>query len=303
MDSKDFESYYEKAIEAGIIASKALMYGKKLIKKEEKIITIIKEVENYIIQKGAKPAFPAQISMNEIAAHDTAKYNDERTLKGIVKLDVGAHIDGVIADNALTVDLTNENKKLLEAGMKALEEAIKKVKVGEKISEVSKKIEETIHSYNLKPISNLSGHGLGRYKIHTDPSIPNVNTNFEEKFEDKMHFAIEPFTTNGFGKIKNYSEPEVFRIKNYKPVRNIISKNVLKTIYKEYNLLPFSLRQIAEKIGLKKAEYAINDLILQNVLEYYTPLIEVQNGLVSQFERTIIIKDNKPIITTKWNIE
>ncbi len=312
---ESFDDYYKKAIEAGKIASKTLLYGKKLIeeesKKEEiKMLNIIENIEEHIKKQNVNLAFPVQISMNEIAAHDTAKYNDERTLKGMIKLDLGVHIEGVIADNAITIDLTEEkekkieNKKILEAGKKALEEAIKKIKVEEKINEVSKKIEETITNYNLKPISNLSGHGLGKYIIHKSPSIPNINipTN-KDIFKDKMHFAIEPFTTNGYGKIKNYGEPEVFRIKQYKNVRNIISKNVLKQIYQEYNLLPFSLRQITKKTGIKKAEYAINDLILQGVIEYYTPLIEVQKGLVSQFEKTIIIKDNKIKITTPWDEE
>ncbi len=317
-EKEDFDEYYKKAVEAGRIASKALIEGKRIIleeyKEEKKILNAIKKIESYILEeykeKNAKLAFPVQISIDEIAAHDTAKYNDERILKGMIKLDLGVHIEGVIADNALTIDLTEEkekkieNKKIIEAGKKALEEAIKKIKVEGKINEVSKTIEETIKKYSLKPISNLSGHGLGKYKIHTSPSIPNINLeNNKDTFKEKMHFAIEPFTTNGYGKIKNYGEPEVFRIKQYKNVRNIISKNVLKIIYQEYNLLPFSLRQIAEKVGIKKAEYALNDLILQGIIEYYTPLIEVQKGIVSQFERTIIIKDEKIKITTNWELE
>ncbi len=315
---ESFEDYYKKAVEAGRIASKALLYGKKIVleeyKEEKKILNAIKKIESYILEeykeKNVKLAFPVQISINEIAAHDTAKYEDKRELKGLVKLDLGVHIDGVIADNAITIDLTEEktlreeNKKIIEAGKKALEEAIKKIRVEGKINEVSKTIEETIKKYSLKPISNLSGHGLGKYKIHTTPSIPNINLeNNKETFKEKMHFAIEPFTTNGYGKIKNYGEPEVFRIKQYKNVRNLISKNVLKTIYQEYNFLPFSLRQIAEKTGLKKAEYALNDLILQGIIEYYTPLKEVQDGRVSQFERTIIIKDEKIKITTNWSLD
>ena len=292
----------ERAKEAGKIASGALLFGKRLIKKEEKLLFVIEEVERYISEKGGKPAFPAQISLNDTAAHDTVKLGDERTFKeSLVKLDVGVHMDGIIADNALTVDLTGANSHILKSSYDALQKAQKLIKKGARITEVSGAIEDSIKHDKLKPISNLSGHGLGKYMIHTAvPQIANIRTGNSRELDNGMHFAVEPFATDGFGSITEQGDPEIFSLSKDKNIRDSISRSALKII-RAYKGLPFSVRWIANEIGQRRAEYAINKLALEGMLNIYKPLVEIQGGLVSQHEKTFIIDNDKTIVTTRWD--
>ena len=163
-------------IEAGKIAAQALKYGGKLIKVGESLLDVTEKVEQKVLDLGAEFAFPPQISLNEIAAHYCADPNDETKFKegDIAKLDVGVMIDGYIGDNALTVDL-GDNEKLVRASREALNKAIEIIKPGVTLSEIGKTIHDTITGYGFAPVRNLSGHGLDKYVFHDKPSIPNFD--------------------------------------------------------------------------------------------------------------------------------
>lgn len=91
----------------------------------------------------------------------------------IVSVDVGMFYKGFHTDTSFTVGIgvRGENKKFLEIGAKALNNAIKKAKVGAKIYDISEAIENTLGANKFSPIRDLVGHGVGR-KLHEDPQIP-----------------------------------------------------------------------------------------------------------------------------------
>jgi len=143
----------EKYKKAGKIAKEALAFGKELIKKDAKLLDVCNKVEEKIFELGAKPAFPAQISMNDIAAHYCPEDDDETKFEDqLVSLDVGVHVDGCIGDNACTVDLSGNNSELVKASQEALKAAIEKVKVGVKLAEIGKAIEDAITPYGFQPV-------------------------------------------------------------------------------------------------------------------------------------------------------
>ena len=82
----------------------------------------VKRVENEITKRGAKCAFPVNASINEIAAHYTAEPNDPITIKDtdLVKIDLGAQINGYIADTAVTVCYDAQFDGLVQAAEEAL---------------------------------------------------------------------------------------------------------------------------------------------------------------------------------------
>lgn len=90
----------EKIMKAGKIASETREYARTIIKKGYLLLEIAEKIESKIIELGAKPAFPVNLSINEIAAHYTPSYDDEKTAQGLIKIDLGVHIDGWIADTA-----------------------------------------------------------------------------------------------------------------------------------------------------------------------------------------------------------
>ena len=231
----------EKYMQAGKIAAQVLDYGKGLVKPDVKLLDVANSMEKKVFELGGRPAFPVNISMNNTAAHDTAMPNDERVFgETIVKLDCGVEVDGYMGgDTAVTIDLSGKYSDLVKASREALEAAIKTVAVGVTLGEVGRVIEETIQSYGLKPVRNLSGHGIGYQTVHQAPSIPNYDTEDKTELEEGMTIAIEPFATDGMGLIQDKGQAYIHSITGRKPVRNLIVRNVLKEC-SAYKGMPFA---------------------------------------------------------------
>jgi methionyl aminopeptidase len=287
-------------IKAGEIASKTLNYGKSLIKPGTKAVDVLDKIEEKIIELGGKIAFPPQVSCNEIAAHWCADIEDSFTFSDeIVSLDCGVHVNGCIGDTAITIDLSKKHEKLIKASEEALYNAIKIIKPGIKISEIGKIIKETIVSYGYLPIHNLSGHGLGLYKIHTTPTIPNFDNGDNTILNKGDIIAIEPFATNGKGFIQEGGYNTLYSLVKKKPVRSLFTRELIKIIEENYKTLPFTKRWLIKKMPLIKINFALKELLSLGIIKAYPPLIEVKKGLVSQREHTIIV-DNPPKILTLY---
>ncbi|MEM2174977.1 MAG: type II methionyl aminopeptidase, partial [Candidatus Micrarchaeia archaeon] len=242
--------------------------------------------ESEIYEFGGSPAFPTNISCNEIAAHDTSDEKDERKICGITKIDIGVHVNGYIADFAITYDFTNENGKLLDASKEALENAISKIKSGTKISEIGKEIENTIKKHGFKPIQNLGGHKLGKFELHCG-EIPNYEVRSNEILNEDDVIAIEPFATNGIGFVKETNVCKIYSINELKPTRNAYAREFFKNLEDKYRKLPFAERWIIKN---QQDKIALLELIRNDSLKKYWVLKEKKNGLVAQFETTVIVK-------------
>ncbi|MBT4650984.1 type II methionyl aminopeptidase [Candidatus Woesearchaeota archaeon] len=291
----------QKHIQAGKIAAEALHYGKSLIEPGAKVIEILDKIEEKIHQLGGQLAFPAQISLNEFAAHSCSDLNDATILKDqVIKLDVGAHIDGYIADNALTIDLSGKHEDLVKASREALNNALKMIRPGVALGEIGKVIHETITSYGFSPVKNLSGHGLGHYNIHTSPSIPNFNNNNERILKEGDVIAIEPFASTGAGIVQESSPATVFTLLNEQGIRDPITRNILKEI-RTYKGLPFAKRWLEKKFTTPKTNFALRQLSAKDCIVHHPPLFDQARGMISQAEHTVIVLE-KPIITT-WHEE
>ena len=158
------EAEIEKIKKAGNIAAQTLEYGKNLIKKDASLLQVLDKIEEKIEELGAKPAFPAQISCNHLAAHFCPDEDDIIFSDQLACLDVGVHVDGYIGDNAVTVDLSGKNENLVKASKEALDNAISVVKPGVTLTEIGKAIQDSIQKYGFAPVRNLSGHGLGKFE-------------------------------------------------------------------------------------------------------------------------------------------
>jgi len=288
----------EKILKAGEIGKKVKEYAKTLVKKDVPLLEIAEKIENKIVELGGKPAFPTNLSINEIAAHYTPSYNDETKAYGLLKVDMGVHIDGWVADFAFSVDLENkeENKKLIEASEKALREAIRKAKAGSSLGEIGKAIQEAIEDYKFSPIVNLTGHEMDEYQLHAGLAILNINNPKKEKL-GKGLYAIEPFSTNGSGKIYEGKPSGIYQLVNDRNIRSSAAREVLDFIINEYQTLPFCSRWLVKKFGTK-ALIALSQLESNENINQYPQLIEVSKGKVAQSENTILI-DNEFIVTSE----
>lgn len=288
----------EKYIEAGKIAGTAREYGASLIKVGASLLDVTEKVEAKVLDMGGEFAFPPQISLNEIAAHYCAGPKDEILFKkgDLAKIDVGVMIDGHIGDTAQTVNLGSHDK-LVEASREALNNAIKAVKPGASLSEIGRAIHDTITGYGYSPVKNLSGHGLARYVFHDKPSIPNFDTGDQTRLEKGKVIAIEPFASAGSGVIYESSNANIFSQVSRKPVRNMITRQVLAEI-EEYRNMPFTTRWLTKKFPEPKVNFALRELLQLRIITDYPPLPDQGKGFVSQAEHTIIVED-EPIVTTR----
>lgn len=303
MDESDETGYeispedLEKIRKAGRIAAEALEYGKSLIKPGAKLLDVSEAVEKKIGELGGKPAFPAQISMDSIAAHYCADPDDKIVFdKQVCSLDVGVHVGGFIGDTAGTVDLSGEYTNLVKASEEALKEAIKVVQIGVPVNEIGKVIQEVISGFGFSPIKNLTGHGLSRFNIHDFPTIPNFDTGDRTELEKGMVIAIEPFATNGAGMIYEREQGNIFALIQKKPVRGMFAREVMKEIEK-YEGLPFTTRWLVKKLSLPKVSFALRELLRAGAIKEFPPLPEKNKGIVTQAEHSMVVDDKVEVIT------
>ena len=285
---------------AGKIAAEALDYGCNLVKPGASLLEVTIKVEDKIEKLGGKCAFPAQFSINDIAAHYTASVEDKTVFKkgDLVKVDIGVHVNGAIGDNARTVDL-GDNKRIVDASLEALNEAIKMVKERTKLRDIGKVIEKTIVSQKLKPVKNLSGHLIERYTEHAGFNVPNFDNKDDTELEEGMVIAIEPFATNGIGVILDGKKSGIYAIVSENSVRDQITREVLKFIKEEYQTLPFCKRQLLKYIPEFKVNFALRNLTKYDIIREYNHLPEKEKGLVSQAEHTVLVEKNGCKILTE----
>ena len=295
--------------EAGKISIEAKKLALKIVKPGAKAYDVCERIEDLIIKKGAKPAFPVNFSINHEAAHYSATILDNRIVpeNAIVKIDLGAHIDGYLVDTAITVNLDPDLEDLSNASKDALEKAIEAVKPGMKVDEVGKIIEKTIEGYGYQPIRNLSGHQIKKYILHAGVSIPNTGPNTfgrsPAKFEPGRIYAIEPFASTGEGWVNNDRVITIFRYVKDPRSKDKELRNIAMKVKNIVGRLPFSPRHLHDKSTGKKGKEDVTRNIRKlqraNVITGYPVLIEANKDIrVSQHEDTIrITRDGCEILT------
>jgi len=302
----------ESYIQAGKLASKIREEASKMITDGTLVLDLVNYVESEILKSGAEIAFPCNVSINEYAAHYTSPAGDETRFKAgdMVKLDLGAMIDGYIADTAVTVlasgnmdenytqDEINLHEEIIEASAAGLEAAIATVRAGVEISKIGEAVHEAISEYHLNPIFNLMGHSLEQYNLHAGISIPNYDNNDNFKLDEGQAVAIEPFATNGEGMVNDAPGHYIFSYMANKPFRMKSTQRVLKYIQNNHRYVPFSGRWITDEFGERKGAIALKQLSDAMAIYPYAPLREKQNCFVSQKEHTIIVEKEGCTVTT-----
>jgi methionyl aminopeptidase len=294
----EFDDY----IKAGKIAGEVRENVRKTDWVGKTVFEICEHVENEIRKRGAKCAFPVNTSINEVAAHYTAEPNDLLTIKDddLVKIDLGAQINGYIADTAVTVCYNAEFDNLVQAAELSLSNAMAMMKVGVKSSDVGRTIEKTIKQMGFLPIANLSGHSLDQYTIHAGKSVPNIWSIGSFTFNENQAFACEPFVTTGEGlgfvhegKIKN-----IFALSSRKKTKDKDADKMLDYIWQNFNLLPFALRWLTNEWGEKESRRLLEILVKKKAVHAYPILVEGNGQRVTQAEHTFIPNETGVTITT-----
>jgi methionyl aminopeptidase len=292
----------DKYLQAGEISIKV----KELLRKKVKVGVTALELceigEAKIVELGGKWAFPLNISINNIAAHYSSPPEDPLVIQtgDIVKIDVGVHIDGYVADTAFTVSFGQDHGDLIKASEEATKAAIDLIRPGITTDRIGDEIESIIRSYDFRPIKELSGHQLDQNLLHGPITIPNVSGTKANKLEEGQAFAIETFATNGTGSIHS-DESRCFIYQLYPmqvPLRLDSSKRARKVILANYREFPFTTRWIAKELTAPTARLALKYLADKGQIKKHSVLSDVRGSFVSQSEHTVYLTGNSRVVTT-----
>ncbi len=292
LTKQEIENYKK----AGQIASQIKDFCRKNIKAGDNLKEIADKIESKIIELGGEVAFPLNLAINDIAAHYSPEADSQEKAQELLKIDIGVHIKGCIADTAISLDLTKEQKykKLIQASESALANAIelvKKHKEKTKLNEIGREIHRAITGTGFSPIKNLSGHSLASYEIHSGIMIRNYDDGNSTELGEGV-FAIEPFATTGQGEVYEGKLSTIYHIAKFSKPRDPTAREVLLWLAENKNTLPFSQRELEKKFGAK-ARLALRRLEEANIINSYPQLIEKSHQPVSQAETTLIVADGK----------
>ena len=291
---------------AGKIVKEVRELAVKEVHEGMKVLSLINLIESEIVKRGGLPAFPCNISINEVTAHYTSPPGDTTIIKDgdMVKIDLGAHINGFIADSATTVIVgsgegpyqsgeriyTREKElELIETANEALNLAISHVRA----------VEEYVKSQGFLPVANLTGHSLDQWNLHSGLSVPNVNDENKQIIEEGDVLAIEPFVTDGVGMVGDMKETFIYKFLRDRPLRLVESRKLLNIIKKDYKNLPFAQRWLEEDSKIRKVNLAMRQLISSRAIYPYHVLREKSGARVAQAEHTVIVESDGCIITTE----
>lgn len=293
MDKEVFEHY----VRAGEVIQDARETAREVATEGTELRVIAEEIEALIREQGLQPAFPVNLSIDDEAAHYTPSRDTARILKpdDVLKIDIGAHSNGYIADTALTVNPSGKHQDMIDAVEEVLKSALDFIEPGVTVGELGGHIQSQIPD-EYAPVVNLTGHYLGRFTQHAGVSIPNVDNASGHVLEKGDAFAVEPFITTGAGKIKNGKPGNIYKLEHDRSIRGRVERQLLGRI-KDFNGLPFTTRWFDSYSGREKM--AMKKLVDAGIVHSYPVLKEIEGGIVAQAEHTVVLGDDGKKITTR----
>jgi len=282
--------------------------GDKLLS-EETIKVFKKEKE---MKKGI--AFPTCISVNNCICHFSPLKSDAEVLLqdgDLVKIDLGAHIDGFIAvaAHSFVVGASADNKvtgrkaDAVIAAHMAAEAALRMVKPGHNNVEASAGIQCVAEDYKCKPIEGMLSHQLRRHVIDGEKVIIQNPTDDQRKNTDKVDFdvhevyAIDILISTGEGKGREQeARTTVYKRKDVSyNLKMKTSRTFFSEVDKKYDFMPFTLRGFEDE---KKAKMGVVECVKHDLVEPFTVLWDKAGEFVAQFKFTVLLMPNGPMKIT-----
>lgn len=259
-------------------------------------------------------AFPTCLSVNNCICHFSPSKNDpDYALKAgdVVKIDLGAHIDGFIAVAAHTmvVGAKPDNKAkgrgadVVLAAYHASQAALRLMKDGTSNYAVTEAVQKIAAEYKCKPIEGMLSHQLKQFKIDGEKTIIQNPTIAQKKEHEKCEFekyevyAMDVLVSTGEGlgkeldtKVSIYKKTEENYLLKLKASRAFYAE-----VKKKYGPMPFNLRNFEEEA---KAKMGVHECVTHKLVEPFQVLYEKHNEIVAQFKNTVLILPNGLTVVT-----
>jgi methionyl aminopeptidase len=165
--------------------------------------------ERVIRSHGAVPSFkgyrnyPASIctSPNNQVVHGIPSRDTILKAGDLLSIDLGAYLKGFHADSARTIaigEISEEARRLVQVTEEALWKGIEKARLGGRIADISRAIQQHVESHGYSVVRELTGHGVGR-RLHEELPIPNFTSPAHPNpvLREGMTLAIEPMVNAG----------------------------------------------------------------------------------------------------------
>ncbi len=277
---------------AGQIAGRARDLGAGMVEEGVTYLEVAETVEDFIREEGGKVAFPVNVAVNEVAAHYTPRPGEKTKFQhgDLVKIDVGAHVEGRIGDTAKTVEVgTNIYESLILAAKRSLESAIEVVRGGITLATIGSIVERTTNSMGFKPIVNLTGHSIEKFNLHAGLSVPNYDDRSKDYIPPGTIVAIEPFATTGVGEVQSWKRSNIYRFVRPRGKLKEGQEKAMKILQENSGGLPFSERWLS--LSMEKPEKPLRGLVRAGSVYSYPILRETSGGMVSQWEHTLYVTE------------
>ncbi len=203
---------------AGRITGEALLLAGEAVREGVSTQALDKIIRNHIEKCGAKPSFlgyggfPASacISVNDEVIHGIPSAKKILKEGDIVKIDVGAYIEGFHGDSARTFavgKISDKAQLLIDATRDSFFEAIKALeKPGARVGDIGAAVDGHVSRFGFSVVRKYVGHGVGR-DLHEDPSVPNYGTPGRgQRITEGMVIAIEPMVNEGVSAVRELSD-------------------------------------------------------------------------------------------------
>jgi methionyl aminopeptidase len=252
-------------------------------------------VEKEIKTRGGEPAFPVGIGVNQVTAHYAPGEDEESVFKesDLIKVDFGVHVDGYVADTAVSLTFNPDYDLILEVAERALNVAVATARNETRTGEIGGEIHKEAARFGFKTIQNLTGHTLDRYVVHAGKSIPNVYMPGTPSLRKGDVFAIEPFVT--FGKAAGYvvdaPSQTIFSLVARKKTGIADLDAFVARVWEDRKTLPFTTRWYSEGLGAEKVKAIVTKLVAKRVMRAYPTLVEASGYPVAQFEHTMALDE------------
>ncbi|CAG5131833.1 unnamed protein product [Candidula unifasciata] len=297
----------------GVTALELCEYGDNRLNEEtSKVFKKDKEMKKGI-------AFPTCVSVNNCICHfSPLKSDPEVVLKDgdVVKIDLGAHVDGYIAVVAHTTvvgatkdnPITGRRADVVVAAQKALEVALRLVKPGNTNYAVTDGIQKVTEDFKCKPIEGMLSHQLKRHIIDGEKAFIQNPSEAQRKehesceFEVHEVYAIDILVSSGDGKGRELdTRTTVYKKKDIVyQLKMKASRQFLSETDKKFSLMPFTLRAFEDE---KKAKMGVLECVKHDLMQPFNVLYEREGEFVAQYKQTVILMPNGPLKITGLPLE
>jgi len=255
-------------------------------------------------------AFPTCISQNNCVCHFSPLLSEpDSTLADgdLVKIDLGAHIDGFIAvvAHSFVIGASAENPvtgrkaDAMMAAHLASEAALRLVKPGNDNIEVTETLNKVAESFECKPVEGMVSHQLEQNRIDGEKTILQNLTEAQSKEHETFSFGLHEVygvdvlvsTGDGTNKEKD-AKTVIFKKTDLTYMLKMkTSREFLSQVNKSYGPMPFNLRNFEEE---KKARMGVVECVKHNVIQPFHVLYEKEGTFVAQFKFTVLLMPNGP---------